>query len=64
MEKLFEKLRSFDYIIVGNTTQDVDLQSANAEACKKVFEHLKTLIEQGKLKVMPCTGYPVLQVIK
>ncbi len=63
-EKLFEKLRSFDYIIVGNTTQDVDLQSANAEACKKVFEHLKTLIEQGKLKVMPCTGYPVLQVIK
>ena len=63
-EKLLEKLRSFDYIIVGNTTQDVDLQSANAHECKRVFEQLKELIDRGKLKVMPCSGYPVLQVIK
>ena len=63
-EKLFEKLRSFDYIIVGNTTQDVDLQSANAEDCKKVFLQLKELAEKGKVRMMPCDGYPVLQIIK
>lgn len=63
-EKLFEKLRSFDYIIVGNTTQDVDLQSANASECEKVFIHLKELLEKGKLKRVPCDGYPVLQVVK
>ena len=63
-EKLFEKLRSFDYIIVGNTTQDVDLQSANAEECKKVFSHLRELLERGKVKMLDSSGYAVLQIIK
>ena len=63
-EKLFEKLSQFDYIMVGATTQDVDLQSANTEACKKIFEQVKELIGCGRLKVMASPGYPVLQVIK
>ena len=63
-EKLFEKLSDFDYIIVGQTTQDVDLQSASAEMCEKVFLQLNQLIEWGKLKKLSDSGYPVLQVIK
>ncbi len=63
--KLFEKLRTSDYIIVGITTQDVDLQSANTEACQKVFSLLNELIEKGKLKMIFANeSYPVLQVIK
>jgi hypothetical protein len=63
--KLFEKLRTSDYIIVGITTQDVDLQSANTEACKKVFSLLNELLEKGKLKMIFANeSYPVLQVIK
>ncbi len=63
-EKLLEKLLLFDYIIVGETTQNVDLQSANIEACQKIFLHLETLIKEGKLKKLPVPGYPILQVIK
>jgi hypothetical protein len=63
-EKLFEKLVPFDYIIVGQTTQDVDLQSVSAEACEKVFSLLKELIETGRLKQLSNHGYPILQVIK
>jgi len=63
-EKLLEKLRQFDYIIVGETTQNVDLQSANTEACKQVFLHLETLIQEGKLQKLSSPGYSVLQVIK
>lgn len=63
-EKLFEKLLSFDYIIVGATTQDVDLQSANAEACEKVFAQLKELIDRGKVKVLPSPGYLILHISK
>ena len=63
-EKLFEKFSHFDYIMVGATTQDVDLQSANTEACKQVFEQVKELIDCGKLRPLASPGYPVLQVIK
>lgn len=63
-EKLFEKLLAFDYIMVGSTTRDVDLQSANIEDCKKVLEQVKELIEFGKLQLMPSPGFAVLKVIK
>ena len=63
-EKLFELLKAFDYIIVGETTQDVDLQSVSADECKKVFSHLKELLDEGKLRAMPSSGYPVLKVVQ
>jgi hypothetical protein len=63
-EKLFEKLRSFDYIIVGSTTQDVDLQSVSASMCKQIVLQLNELLEKGKLQQLSCSGYPVLKVIK
>lgn len=63
-EKLFEKLLPYDYIMVGSTTRDVDLQSANMEDCKKVLEQIKELIDSGKLHLMPVPGFPVLKIVK
>jgi hypothetical protein len=49
---------------VGETTQDVDLQSVSADECKKVFSHLKELLDEGKLRAMPSSGYPVLKIVQ
>lgn len=63
-EKLFEKLSPFDYIIVGSTTQDVDLQSISAGMCEQIVQQLNELLARGKLKQLSNAGYPVLKVIK
>ena len=63
-EKLFEKLRAFDYIMVGSTTQDVDLQSANAEECKQLLLQLEELLNRGQLQFLPGPGYRILKVIR
>ena len=63
-EKLFEKLRTFDYVMVGSTTQDVDLQSANEEACKRILLQLEELSNRGQLQFLPGPGYRILKVIK
>jgi hypothetical protein len=63
-EKLFEKLSPFDYIIVGSTTQDVDLQSISAGMCEQIVQQLNELLSRGKLKQLSNAGYPVLKVIK
>ena len=63
-EKLFEKLRPFDYIMVGSTTQDVDLQSANEEECKRILLQLEELLNRGRLQFLPGPGYRILKVIK
>ena len=63
-EKLFEKLRAFDYIMVGSTTQDVDLQSANAEECKQLLLQLEELLNRGQLQFLPSPGYRILKVIR
>jgi len=63
-EKLFEKLRAFDYIMVGSTTQDVDLQSANEEECKQILLQLEELLNRGQLQFLPGPGYRILKVIR
>ena len=63
-EKLFEKLRAFDYIMVGSTTQDVDLQSANEEECKQLLLQLEELSNRGLLQALPGPGYRILKVIR
>ena len=63
-EKLFEKLRAFDYIVVGSTTQDVDLQSANEEECKQILLQLEELLNRGLLQFLPGPGYRILKVIR
>ncbi|MBR2374484.1 MAG: hypothetical protein IKA87_09680, partial [Lentisphaeria bacterium] len=63
-EKLFEKLIAFDYIMIGSTSRDVDLQSANIEDCKKVLEQIRELVECGKLQMMPSSGFTILKVVK
>ena len=63
-EKLFEKIRSFDYIMVGETTRDVDLQSANEEACREVLFQLEKLWEQGRVRFLPGPGYRLFQITK
>jgi len=63
-EKLFEKLRAFDYIMVGSTTQDVDLQSANEEECKQLLLQLEELSNRGQLQALPGPGYRILKVIR
>ena len=62
-EKLFEKLRAFDYIVVGSTTQDVDLQSANGEECEQILLQLEELLNRGQLQILPGPGYRILKVV-
>ena len=50
--------------MVGGTTQDVDLQSANEEECRQLLLQLEELLNRGRLQSLPGPGYSILKVIK
>ena len=50
--------------MVGSTTQDVDLQSANEEECKQLLLQLEELSNRGRLQALPGPGYRILKVIR
>jgi len=60
--QLFEKLKDYDYIIAGSSSQDVDFQELSLDDCRKILTQLQTLIAEGKLSLLKTQGYPLLKV--